>query len=100
MKPICVTCQRFYRCKKSGFYFIEAMPHPGNKRDDEICPGTERPDQWTPYKLWAGDLWECLGCGHTLVSGVGHAPIMEHYQDGFHTKIDQLNAKQLQVNDC
>ena len=26
MKPICVPCQRFYRPKKNGFMFIEAMP--------------------------------------------------------------------------
>lgn len=95
MKPICVKCQRFYRAKKNGFYFIEGMP-----TTDEALPGTEAPHHWTPYKIWTGDLWECLGCGHELVSGVGRAPVGEHYQPDFSERVARLNADQLQVNDC
>ena len=94
MKPICVKCQRFYRCKKTGYYFVEGMPKPGETR---VLPGIQEPDRWEPYKLWAGDLWECQGCGHQLVSGTGQSPIAEHYQPQF-TKLAAFS--ELQVNDC
>lgn len=94
MKPICVKCQRFYRAKKNGFYFIEAMPVTGYP-----APGTSEPENWTPYKLWAGDLWECEGCQHQLVSGVGRGPLAEHYQPNFANQMAAF-APKLQVNDC
>lgn len=96
MKPICVECQRFYRAKKNGFYFIEAMPKNGAKPE----PGTSEADKWTPYKVWVGDLWECQGCGHQIVSGVGQGPVAEHYQPDFVETVARLGALQLQVNDC
>ena len=95
MKPICVDCKRFYRVKKNGFFFIEGKP----KRND-AQPGTAEPDQWEPYKLWAGDLWECQGCGSQIVSGTGFQPISEHYLPDFEKKIKDFGADQLQVNDC
>lgn len=126
MKPICVTCQRFYRMSKSGFYFIEAMPGPpacdcaaaGNlekpkqhgadvhaktcavytRRD--AMPGTAEPARWSPYKLWCGDLWECGGCGHKLISGVGRGPISEHYREDFAGLVSRYSADQFTVNDC
>lgn len=94
LKPICVPCRRFYRPKKNGFCFIEGMPE-GN-----AAPGNAEPDKWNPYKLWTGDLWECLGCGATIVVGTGHQPIAEHYQPDFEQKVEQHRARQLQVNDC
>jgi hypothetical protein len=95
MKPICVPCQRFYRAKKNGFYFIEAMPTNGRPE-----PGTQDAENWAPYKVWCGDLWECAGCGHQLVSGVGREPITEHYKPDFAELVKALGADQLQVNDC
>lgn len=95
MKPICVPCQRFYRMKKSGFYFIEAMPVNGNPE-----PGASQPNNWEPYKVWSGDLWKCEGCGHEIVHGTGIHPIAEHYQKNFQEVVDRLNANQFQVNDC
>jgi len=97
MKPVCVPCQRFFRAKKIGFCFIEAMPTPGAGR---ALPGTEQPERWQPYKVWSGDLWECEGCGAQIVSGVGRGPIAEHYQPDFDEVATRLNAAQLQVNDC
>lgn len=96
MKPICVPCQRFYRMKRSGFYFVEAMPK------NNLLPraGTESPHEWKPYKLWAGDLWECKGCGAQLVSGCGMKPIAEHYEPDFARAVKSFGAEQLQVNDC
>ena len=97
MKPICVKCQRFYRARKNGYYFIEGMPRAGVKR---ALPGTEAPEQWQPYKVWVGDLWACEGCGHELISGVGRGPVAEHYQTDFASTVERLTADQLQVNDC
>ena len=99
LKPICVPCQRFYRMKKSGHYFIEGMPQPSRSRESPIPPGTEAPENWKPYKLWAGDLWECQGCGHQIISGSGAAPIAEHYQPNFDITVVELGAT-YQVNDC
>lgn len=95
MKPVCVPCRRFFRPKKSGFYFVEAMP-----TENHAAPGTESPEKWTPYKVWAGDLWECEGCGAQVVSGTGQHPVAEHYQPGFKDQMRRLGAGQLQVNDC
>lgn len=98
MKPVCVPCRRFFRMKKSGFYFIEGMPAPGGPRNPE--PGTAQPENWQPYKLWTGDKWECEGCGAQILAGFGREPIAEHYQPDFAEKVQRLNANQLQVNDC
>lgn len=94
MKPICVKCQRFYRPKKPGYFFIEAMP-----TENGASPGTAEPEKWKPNKLWCGDLWVCHGCGSEVVSGVGQDPVAEHYQPEFHPRIEAFQAK-LQVNDC
>lgn len=96
MKPICVPCQRFFRCEKNDFMFIEGM-RIGNT--DEAQPGTAAPDHWRPYKLWAGDKWKCEGCGTEIVVGVARQPIAEHYQEYF-DKAKALYKPQLQVNDC
>lgn len=71
VKPICVGCNRFYRPKQNGIVFEECMPMGG------AAPG--QPEGWRPYKLWRGDLWECEGCGHQLISGVASQPLDEHY---------------------
>lgn len=96
LKPICVPCQRFFKVKKNGFYFIEGMPAPGIRH---AVPGTEAPEQWKPYKMWAGDLYECDGCGAQIVSGAGLHPIAEHYQPDFAEQVEKFDAE-LQVNDC
>jgi hypothetical protein len=95
LKPICVKCQRFYRPKKNGYGFIEAMPIGGFSAP----AGTSCPELWTPYKLWRGDLWECQGCGHELVSGVANQPISEHYKPDFKMAVETF-SNGLQVNDC
>ncbi len=98
MKPVCVPCRRFFRVKQNGFYFLEGMGKPGG--NGRPPPGLEAPDQWVPYKLWVGDLWECQGCGAQILSGFGQNRIAEHYEDGFDAQVKRLGADQLQVNDC
>jgi len=95
MKPICIPCQRFFRMKKSGYYFIEGMPTVA-----EALPGTAEPGKWVPYKLWVGDLWHCEGCGAEILSGVAREPISEHYKSNFADEMAALGANQFQVNDC
>jgi rubredoxin len=99
VKPICVKCQRFYRCKKTGLYFIEGMPD-----SNDTPPGTRFDSEWKPYKLWSGDLWQCQGCGHEVISGVGRNPVLEHYEPGFAELLERVEQAQgaptFKVNDC
>jgi len=96
LKPICVPCQRFYRCKKNGRYFIEAAPN-----GSDALPGRADPSDWHPYKLWSGDLWECPDCGAEIISGVGLEPIsVQHEQPRFGELLQTLVPDGFQVNDC
>lgn len=97
LKPICVPCKRFFRMKTQGFMFLEGMPKSGM---DRPLAGTQELEKWTPYKLWAGDLWECEGCGAQIVSGTGQNRVAEHYETDFARQVDLYGAAQLQVNDC
>lgn len=97
MKPICVKCQRFYRPKRNGVKFIEMMPKDGAARPTKA--GTEEPESWQPYKLWVGDLWECRGCGHLSIHGVGFGPLAERHQEHFAKECAAGNVVVL-VNDC
>lgn len=99
MKPACVKCQRFFRPKKTGFAFIEAMPRSNMGEPTRAQPGTAEPHRWTPYKLWIGDLWECEGCGAEAIFGVGQGPVAEHYQPDFSDKVARYGAF-AQINDC
>lgn len=73
----CPKCRRFYKVKKSGFYFEEGMP---------------RGDTWQSYKLWVGDLYECEGCGAQVITGVGQHPLAEHYQRDYHDTVKRVGA--------
>jgi hypothetical protein len=92
LKPICVKCHRFYRCKKNGFDFVEGMP-----AHDGAPPGIEHDAEWQDYKVWQGDLWECKGCGHLLISGVGMKPFSERHDPDFAAVVERT---WLRVNDC
>ncbi len=95
LKPICVPCRRFYRCKENGFKFVEAMPI-----EAPALAGNSEPRKWKPYKIWAGDLWQCPDCGAETVVGVAVEPIAEHYEPNFAEVLVAHRADRLQVNDC
>lgn len=95
LKPICVKCHRFFRPKKTGYYFIEGMPV-----GTDVKPGNAEPDKWIPYKIWCGDLWECQGCGATIISGSGIRSVRDQHHDDFKEMMISLGARQFQVNDC
>lgn len=121
MKPICVPCGLFFRVKRNGFYFEEGMPGPGAVRRqtlDEAGEGQEAwemavpPDaelvarvkpgplpDWTGYKLWVGDLWECRGCGAQIISGVAPSPLNEHYKPDYEAQRARLDIT-LRIDDC
>lgn len=86
MKPICVSGRKFFRMKKSGVYFEEEMP----LRDES---------EWGPYKIWAGDVWQCDSCGTEIISGVGLRPLAEHYQPDYAEHAARLSPM-LRVDDC
>lgn len=93
-KPICVGCQRFFRPKKNGFYYVEGMPV-----GFDVAPGTKEPERWKPYKLWVGDLWVCHGCNTEIVVGSPSSPISENHKQDFADNVKSFKAT-LQVNDC
>lgn len=92
MKPICVKCQRFYRPKRNGVRFVENMP-----TILRAAPGTTNPENWTPYKVWQADLWECKGCHHELICGAGACPIAIDHEQNFQQALETVNFI---VNDC
>ncbi len=95
LKPICFPCRRFYKVEKNGTVFMENKPDTGH-----APKGNEAPDEWSPYKLWQGDLWKCNGCGSEIIVGVGREPISEHYMPGFEAKVEKHKAYLIQINDC
>ncbi len=91
-KPLCVSCQRFYRPKRNGTYVAEMMPSkPG------ALPGLMEPKLWVPYKVWVADLWECKGCGHELISGYAYQPTAEKHSPDFERWMAMTTVV---VNDC
>jgi hypothetical protein len=94
MKPICVPCRRFFQPKKTGLYFLEGRP-----RHAHVEPGTAEMENWLPYKLWNGDLYQCQGCGSLTIVGVARLPIGEHYEPDFEDKLREFQPS-MQVNDC
>lgn len=89
MKPICLKCQKFFKCTKNGVYFVEGMPV-------QAAAGVVI---WKPYKLWAGDTWKCPGCGAEIISGVGARAIGEHFEPRFEDMLKRLNPL-IQIDDC
>ena len=89
MRPVCVKCRQFFSVKRNGFHFTEGMPI-----------GERWEPYWVPYKVWAGDLYECRGCGAEIVSGFGAKPISVRHEADFQKTRNALGADKLQVNDC
>jgi len=91
MKPACPKCRLFYTIKRTGYNWEEGMPKSGD--------GKTVPYVWGSYKLWAGDLFECRGCGAQVIVGVPHRPIAEHYQAEYLDRVAEINP-QVRIDDC
>ena len=90
---VCVPCQRFMRPKKNDYIFIEGMP-----AVDEARPGKDHPADWKPYKLWAGDLYECEGCKAQIITGYAKHPIADvGLHDDFAERVAHFKPK-TQIN--
>jgi hypothetical protein len=85
------------RCRENDFMFLEGMPD-GSVPATRLASGKGR-SGWKPYKLWAGDLYECPDCHAQTIVGVAMRPIAEHYQPEFGTAVEHYGAKLL-VKDC
>ncbi len=94
LKPICVDCRRFFKPKKTGYYFTEGMPITNGVR-----PGIADAALWKPYKVWSGDIYECDGCHKTIIVGIGLKPVSQQHHEDFHAVREKLDAR-FQVNDC
>lgn len=98
MKPICVKCQRFYKCDRNGTPVLEQMP---DGASPSAMPGTVESRRWSPYKLWQGDRWKCPGCGSLIIVGVANRPISEHFHENFQIELGYAGGDAvLRVNDC
>lgn len=92
-KPACAKCQRFFRPKKNGVLVLEQKPI-----GRELAPpGSESPNRWEPYKVWAADLWDCPGCGAEVTVGYSAAPVSQDYLEGFDSWVDKCT---IVINDC
>lgn len=80
----CVPCRRFFKVKTVGVRFEEGMP---------------TADGWRSYKVWAGDLYECEGCGAQIVCGVPMQPLAEHYQPDYAAALARSHPV-CRVDDC
>lgn len=89
MTLACPKCRRFYRVKKVGVYWEEGMPATNDLKGP-----------WQSYKLWAGDLLECEGCGSQVISGPPmNGPVGEHYQPDYPRKVELLMPI-VRIDDC
>ena len=61
-RPVCVPCAREMRCKKNDYLVSDREP---------AC------------YVWAGDMFECEGCGHQVVVGWAKEPVRWGHEDGF-----------------
>ena len=64
MTPVC-DCGRMMDVEQNGVYV------------EEIC------SDGMPYRIWSGDRWRCPECGTGVVTGFGHEPLAESYQDRY-----------------
>ena len=68
---VCISCNQQMRPKKNSYRFVEMA---------KMTDGSEQ----VPYKIWDGDLWECQGCGASIVhTDPRQLPVNEHYKPGF-----------------
>lgn len=76
MKPVCVPCEMEYRMAASGVYVFEMY-----------TAGI--------YRIWSADLHFCQVCNHKILFGYGNKPLMEHFEDGFKEKVEDIKSQAL-----
>lgn len=91
----CGVCGEGQPCY--GHPMLERLAFGDVDKLNRVKPGNL--EGWTSYKLWVGDLWECRGCGHQLLSGFGQGPISEHYKPDYQEQRARLGVT-LRIDDC
>jgi hypothetical protein len=88
MRPICVKCKTYYRCKRNDFPFEVAW-------------------EGRPFSLHLGDLWECPRCGAEIIIGVGKAPIATRHDANwlklrvsYEVQAQEFHESTVLVSDC
>lgn len=69
---VCATCGLTMKPLRNGIFAVEMM----NNTD--------------AYKIWSADLLYCPHCESQVIVGFAPYPLMEHFEDGFQEKLDQL----------
>lgn len=92
---VCRPCGLFYDTEKNGVY-VEEMAPVRPLYNGAPLPGE---DIWKPYKILAGDLLKCPGCGHELISGFGRGSIAEHHEPTYAATRARLQPI-VQIKDC
>lgn len=83
--PVCVPCGKFFKVHTNGVAFEEG--HGDGRR--------------RPYKLWAGDLYECEGCHARIIAGIGIRPLAEHFMPEYAATCVRLGDRLIAfVDDC
>lgn len=96
MRPICAKCRAFMRPKRNGVYWTETLTE---KRQTVKPSEFFKPENFKPYKVWAGDLWNCLGCETEIIIGVPSRPIVEHFEANFAEIQKELGADEIEIHD-
>lgn len=60
MSPICVPCERFYRCEKNELLFLLHN-----------------------VSIWEGDLYKCPKCNHQIIVGIAEEPLVTQFDPNF-----------------
>jgi len=72
-RPVCVQCQVEFRPVKCGIA-AEAMATFGS------------------YQLFMADLYQCPGCGISIVHEFSTEPIAEHFQENYTRNVEARSA--------
>lgn len=73
--PICVKCNREMKAERNGVTAEELLK------------------DGSSYKLWSTDMFKCPDCGALVLSGFGHSPIAENFQEDYRVKVRDYNAR-------
>ncbi len=77
-RPVCVKCNCELWPKTNGVGVLDMA-------------------NFSPYELYAADLWKCPKCGLEVVGGFGRNPISSHYEPHFQAVVDEYTSRNLLI---
>lgn len=75
-KVLCVNCNSKMEHQRSGVNVLETYE-----------------DGVKPYKVWSADYYECLVCGHKIVTGFGANAFSHEYDNNFKDWVSKCEFK-------